>query len=275
MNQLPTRLIKVTATTGSTSVQVENVFIEFEYIKQLSSKPGEGVLRIYNLKPSTSRFFKSAENILIEAGYTNNNGVVFDGDVRKSVNKRKHTKSKQGVNHVTEIFLGGNVATITSVYTRRSYKGVVSLKQIITDAVNQFGLPIQNLSILPDTSIEDFTWSGRTKDLLDEVLKSTEYSWFEDSGTIIFHKATQTVTLQRVLVNESTGMISTPTIEDSKIKFKTLLNPALKPGGLVRLESVENDEANGEWKIKKITFKGSNRDGSHTAEVEGVKYVSE
>lgn len=275
MSTFPNRFVQVVLSNDSRSVDVSGLKIEFSFEKALQSKPNSGKIRIWNLKASTAKFAKSATAVQIVAGYDNNRGLVYRGDLRRVSNRRSSTTNttrlsqvREGIDFITELDLGGHVEALTSAYFQRSYAGTVPLKTVIAEALSTFTLVPSNTDILPDITLEDYCWSGKTSDLLDSLLLDTDFGWHEDDGLIVFHETEKPISLNPVRVNPDTGLLSTPEIERRSIKFKTMLNPALRVGGLIHLESTDNPEANGSWKVKKLVLRGSNREGEHTTEVE-------
>jgi hypothetical protein len=274
----PKREIRLIFQTSSTEVVIENLYLQFEFTKALRSKPNDGWIKVWNLKPSTAKLLKDASSLQIVAGYRGNTGLVYRGDIRRASNKARKGHSqgeslatREGLGFVTEITLGGHLEALTQAYVQRSWAGTVPLKQVVKDVIPSFGLSAANLSILPDLTVEDFAWSGKTSDLLDALLLNTDFAWNEDDGLIVFNEVGVPVDRVRVEVNFGTGLLSVPVVEKKSIKFKHLLNPAFRVGGKIYMLSVEASEANGLWKIKKLVLRGDNRDGEHTTEVEAVR----
>lgn len=276
---LPKRLIEVDILSEDKKVTLKDLSIDFRVTKTLSSAPSEGVLRVRNLSQSTAKFVKtSGQEIIIRAGYTNSFGVVYGGDLRKATNKRRTSSSvsalmlvRDGVDFVTELDIGGHVKKLTSAFFQRSYAGVVPAKTIVLDALNVIGINALNLSAFPDISVEDFSWCGRTVDMIDSMATRAGIAWFEDNGLAVFHAPGESFSVAPVFLSERTGMIGTPEITSKGIEVKSMLNPALRLGGLIDVESVDNAEANGKWKISKLTIEGSNRGQTHATTVEGRK----
>lgn len=275
MSSFPNRLIRVTLSDESRSLDIQDLKVEFEFVKALRSKPNSGKIRIWNLKASTAKFAKAATSVQIVAGYDNNQGLVYGGDLRRVSNRRsgqitsiRLAQTREGIDFITEIGLGGHLQALTTAYFQKSYSGTVPLKTIVTDALPTFALVASNVDVLPDITLEDWCWSGKTSDLLDSLLLDTDFNWYEDDGLIVFHETETPIDFRPVRINPQTGLLSTPEIERRGIKFKVMLNPALRVGGLIDLESTDNPEANGRWKVKKLMLRGSNRDGEHTTEVE-------
>lgn len=270
------RIVSLDIYSGNTHLEIDGLFIDFRVVRTLSSTPTAGSVKIWNLKESTARFIKEEGNqISITAGYEGASGIVYGGNIRRSSNKRTYNANKgflerDGINYVTEIAVGGHVDKLTEAFFQRSYAGTIQAKQIIADALSQIGISAFNLQDLPAVSVDDFVWNGRTKDLVDELADRLEMAWFEDNGLAYFHAPNKSYEILPIKINPNNGLINTPEINGKGVKFECRLFPAVRPGGLVELESEYNAEANGQWKIKKVETKGSNNSGEHKLIVEGT-----
>jgi hypothetical protein len=63
-----------------------------------------------------------------------------------------------------------------------------------------------------------------------------------------------------ILINMQTGMIHSPEQTSDGLKLQCLINPSLKVGGLVKVNSIIDPVYNGEYKIVRVKYKGD----SHT-----------
>ena len=58
------------------------------------------------------------------------------------------------------------------------------------------------------------------------------------------------------LVNSETGLLNTPEKLQKEVKFETMMNPLLRIGGLMQLESLYDKRFNGVYKINTIHYTG-------------------
>ncbi len=273
------RIVEVIIGDDDNADSISDLFIAFEIIKETSSKPAEGWIKIYNLNESTeARIFKRGKRIRFLAGYDGIANLVFDGDVRKV------EKDKSGLNRVTVITLGGNVFKTTSAEFVKSYQGPVSAKQVVKDALPSFSLISGTLSTIPDNLIlNDFAWSGRTSDMLDRILRPSNIQWYEDNGVINFSSNGGVPNDAVFVLSEDSGMVGSPSFTDKGIKVVSLLNALIninskiQPVSSVLQKPASGDDKNaraqskeGFYKVTKIVHRGDNRNGDFVSEIIAV-----
>jgi hypothetical protein len=244
-----------------TALSIENFFIEIEVKKGISGKPNEGFASIYNLGKSTQAQIKEkGERIRIFGGYGSNIALLNDGDIRRV--------DRGGlVDSITTVILGGNLVKLSQAIFDRSYSGQVSVKQIVQDAVPTFGIDPVGINQIPEAFLYDYSFSGKTSDLLDAILNPIDVQWFEDDNFIKFStkgQAEESV----VLLNKDTGLIGSPIVTDKGVKFKSALNGRITMNNRVRIESID---VTGVFKVSQVMHKGNNREGKFETHGVGVE----
>ena len=74
---------------------------------------------------------------------------------------------------------------------------------------------------------------------------------------------------QLTLINRDTGMVHYPKITDNGIRVSTLINPEIRPNRLIAVESEAVEAANGEYRVGRIDYSASNRDGDFYMHIHG------
>jgi hypothetical protein len=264
---LALRLYKRNITTiigsdDNTGTKIDNLYTTIEIKKELSGKPSEGTVKIFNLNDSTeTRIKEKGKRIRVVAGYDGNDKTLYDGDIRRV------ERDKQSLDRVVSITLGGNVFKLTNAVFNKSYTGAVSVKQIVMDAVPSFDLSYIGIDIIPDAQLNDFSFTGRTADLLDKILRPLNVQWIEDNAFIKFSLKGQPITETVFVLKSGTGLVGSPSVTEKGIKAKSLLNGLLNIGDRVKIES---KRLNGLYKITQLIHKGDNRDGEFLTEFLGI-----
>ncbi|MCK5133231.1 MAG: hypothetical protein KAR40_13900 [Candidatus Sabulitectum sp.] len=249
------RIIRiVVGQEDGTALAIEKLFMEIEVKKFLSGKPNEGFGRIYNLsETSENQIREKGIRIRIFAGYDGQPVLLHDGDIRR-VDRDGFGK----LNRITTINIGGNVAKLSSAFFNKSYSGQVAVKQIVADAVPSFGIDAINIDQIPDNAfLYDYSFTGKTGDLLDEILNPIDVQWFENDNFINFSlkgSALESV----VVLSKNTGLIGSPSVTEKGIKFKSALNGRITVTNRVKIES---QAATGVYKVGDIAHTGDNRAG--------------
>lgn len=255
------RYVQIIIGDDESAISIDSLYISFDIKKALTEKPSEGTVNIYNLNDnSEAKIDESGKRIRVIAGYGENVDLLYDGQVRKI------TKDKQRLDRITTIELGGNVFKITDAFFNKSYVGAVPVKQIVQDAIPSFGMSSVGLDKIPASTLNDFAFTGRTSGLLDRILNPLDVQWFEDDGFIRFSvigESSETV----FVLKAGTGLVGFPSITDTGIDFKALLNGKIKINGRVKIESAI---ISGVYKITNLVYRGDNRDGEFFTECAGV-----
>jgi len=253
------RIIKIViGQEDDTALKIDDLYMQIEIKKLISAKPNEGTVKIYNLSDATENQIKDKGiRIRVFAGYDNRPALIHDGDIRRV------DRDRTNVDRIVTIGLGGNTIKLSQAFFNKSYIGQVSVKQIVIDAIPSFNIDATDLDQIPDSAfLYDFSFTGKTSDLLDKILNPIKVQWFENDNLIKFSlgkRAFENV----VLLNKDTGLIGSPSVTDKGTKFKSVLNGRIVLNEKVKIES---RLVNGVYKVIQILHKGDNRDGEFVTE---------
>lgn len=237
-----------------------STYIQIEIMKNLSGKPNEGIVRMFNLSDSTeNQIIETGKRIRVFAGHNGNPVLIHDGDIRRV----DRDPDENSLNRITSVSLGGNLVKLSQSIFNKAYSGQVAVKQIVQDAIPTFGLELADIDQIPDNEfLNDYSFTGKTSDLLDEILDPIQVQWFENDNFIKFsarEKALESV----VLLNPKTGLIGSPSMTDKGVKFTSVLDGRLTLNSRVKIES---NLINGVYKINQTLNTGDNRDGKFVTE---------
>ncbi len=237
-----------------------STYIQIEIMKNLSGKPNEGIVRMFNLSYSTeNKIIETGKRIRVFAGHDGNPMLIHDGDIRRV----DRDPDENSLNRITSVSIGGNVIKLSQSIFNKSYSGQVAVKQIVKDAIPTLDLEYADIDQIPDNEfLNDYSFTGKTSDLLDEILDPIQIQWFENDNFIKFsarEKALESV----VLLTPKTGLIGSPSITDKGSKFTSVLNGRLSLNSQVKIES---ELVNGVYKINQVLHTGDNRDGKFVTE---------
>lgn len=207
-------------------------------------------IKIYGLSESNQMaIIKNADEkknyeVALKVGYQNSIETIFRGYV--NIGER----SREGANLpiTLECIDGGFDARFS--FTSKTVKGKSAIDAILEDMPNTRKGKITELqSLLRPRVLVGNSWK-----LIKENVNDEQY--FIDNGQLNIIKENEVVSDIVPVVQASTGLISTPSREDENITFKTMMNPALKVGGLCELNSATAPALNGIYKINVIGYDG-------------------
>jgi len=232
------RAINVTVFKGAdqAGLEIKNLRISIEITKDQLGYPNIGKIEIYNLNRDNQNRIKNVfDRVVVNAGYEDNIGQVFLGDIRNV------EKVRMGPDMITRIWAGSG---------DRSYKeGILNytaglntdVRSIIDEAVKSFGDVVVGRidELVGNKKIAGASYSGSTRQILDQLSKDYGFNWFIDDGKISVLKPETTLNTENtaVLISSTTGMIGVPSVTERGVMATSLMNHNIKIGKLIKIES--------------------------------------
>lgn len=227
--------------------------INFTISKSIEGLLSGCTIKLYNLKESFRlALVKDAEDedyipISLFIGYEDKIELAFKGNLYRGQNERSSTD----IITTIECLDGGSVLNsfVSQTITKNDY-----VIETIVNAVENvtFGrINTRQALIRPKVLV------GNPIDLLNNLTLSTE-NWYIEDEQLNIIDVTQVTSNYVPLITAKTGLVETPTRQEQKVTFKILINPTVKVGRLIKLESSTAPHLNGIYKIYNITYNGDN-----------------
>lgn len=245
-------IIGVDATTNITVTPPFRV--TFSADKSVAGGLNKINLAVYNLKESNRlKIAKDPEQqkytpVEFRVGYGDDMRTLFKGSVHKAANV------KQGADFITTIEgLDGGHDFINSFTSRTVIGKGVAVSEILKDMPNtaRGKIAAQQQLVRPKVLV------GSSTKLIADMLDEGQ-TWFIDNEQLYIIEDDQVVSSFIPVVNSDSGLLTTPTREQSRISFETMMNPALRIGGLMRMDSVTAPQMNGIYRIDTMGYSGDN-----------------
>lgn len=241
--------------------------IAFSISKTIDGEQNQGSITLYNLAESTRNAMgKEFTDVTLDAGYTppsggSNVGRIFLGQIRDV------THSRQGSDIVTEL----QVAEGDEAYRKATVSKTVPKGSSVEDVANEIMTGFEAYEInkgewkfpddMPPLSRPYSMFGGAAREF-DRLGDSYGFYWSIQGDMLEicpgdgYHGGT-------AILNAKTGLIDVPALTDNGCNFKALLNPEVRPGRQVIIESsiIEMNSAGGRYRVSECTFSGDNRDG--------------
>ena len=251
--------------------------VVFDVQKSIFGGLNKMSLQVFNLSESKRlKLVKDKEekkNIKYKfyAGYKgseNNKGnleLLFSGSIYTGGNER------QGADIVTSIeSLDGGFDFINSITSKVIRPGADSSSEIIKDLPNtEKGKILESKNLTRPKVLH-----GNSINLIKDQLNPGE-TWYIENGIINIIKEENTVSSIITTVNAKSGLISTPTRDSERITFLTMMNPSVKIGERVDLQSVTAPHMNGIYRVETMSISGDNYGENWTQQVTGSLFNGE
>ena len=287
----------------------EDLHISFDVSLRTRGEPNEAKINIYNLSPTTRNIIREdGAAVRLFAGYAGNADKIYEGTIITPV-----SNPDGPVDMITEIVSGDGYRQLDRTYFSKSYGAGTPVLTILSDIGSELGLPteIDPIPILNDTLLRGRSFDNKAKRVLKTLCNEFGLQWKIDFGILKINAVGENdpKSPTAVVLNETSGLIGTPSVKferyrdyvstkklaSGKLKdiyknrtrrrvvARSLLNPALRPGRLVTVESnrfvVETDKKfkqsnaeiipDGVYLIDEARFSGDNFGGDFDVEVTG------
>jgi hypothetical protein len=278
----------VVGQSGGKGILIENLRFQFQIEKTLSETLNNSTLKIYNLNRDSRKLVETANNaVILRAGYSEDIGPVhlFTGVVRRALTVR------DSVDWITDLELDDGLLAYRDSKFTADFKPGAKGADVLAAVASKFGIPAQKLPKI-DNKIYPNGWSfvGRSRDAMGAVCEYLGCEWSIQGQEVQVLKKGGSAQSAAALISPNTGMIGSPAFEtktlsdkdaakqgvttDSKgaivkatktdsgtqerlqimgYKVKSLLQPSIQPGHIVKLEA---EGINDFLKVEAISHSG-------------------
>jgi hypothetical protein len=258
---------------GQTAFQYDGLRVTFKIEKNSFSSPNKGKIMVYNLS-AKSRGLAEKKGLvfILRAGYgsdPNNPGApppilpeIFKGDIF-----RCHSELN-GSDIITTFEVGGGLSAYQQTKMDVSFSPGTAIKTAFTQVANSFGKAVGDLSFLGNgTFLNGLTLSGLSRDHMDYLADKQGLEWSIQDDTIqVLPKGKPTKDLS-ILLTPTTGLLDIPRKKDLGIEFRCMMQPKIRPGRTVRIES---KTMTGNFRCNRVILNGDNFGKDFCCDVEAM-----
>jgi hypothetical protein len=236
------RQVNLLVSKNKQGLDLSNMHIQFRiFAPDAGSRaPPTAYIRVWNLKKDTAaQIQKEFDHVSLQAGYSDP-GMIFDGTI---------VQVKKGAEDAINSFVDIMASDLDEFYnytlvSKTLAKGASQKDQAqsIVSAGSGAGATMGNVpadlgtgGTLPRGKVQ----FGMAKDLMDDVGRSSNSSWFVENGKVHLVKDDGYLPGDAVVLNSSTGMLGVPEATNNGIEVRCLLNPKIKVGTRVQINNSE------------------------------------
>ena len=264
---------------------IRDLHMSFDILATRDSKPNTAKIMVYNLSEATRNLFsRDTQGIEFWAGYGDELGMIFRGSWDEDTSIFKHYKD--GPSWVTELETGDGLKEFQQTYFDKSYSQGAQISTILKDVANAMGLPVALDFITPATLNAGAVYSGKAKDVLDDLSNEYGFDWSIQHGSVEVVELGGTVFAETtaVLLSPDTGIVGRPVVDKDGLKVKTLMFANIKPTRLIQVNpatvatNLGNKEdaiksgikpnVNGLYRVDRIRYYGNNFGGDFNCDIE-------
>lgn len=221
------------------ALDLSELHFKFNVKRSDTVTPNIADIRVYNLSDDTaSKIKKEFKQVILQAGYEGNKGVIFKGNIKQVIRGRENA-----TNTFVDIIAGDGDRAFNFAVVNTSIAAGSSQRDQINAVMQTMQLKgvgegyIENLkpTVLPRGKV----LYGNARNYLTDVADSSEQAWSIQDERVNFVPVTSYLPGEAVVINSKTGMIGTPSQTNEGLNVKMLLNPLVRVGGRVQLNNAD------------------------------------
>lgn len=226
----------IVATSSGSGIDLSEFRIKFSIKRSDTQTPNTADIRVYNLSQETAASIrKEFTQVILEAGYKGNRGVIFKGNIKQVILGRE-----SATDTFVDIVAGdGDKAYNFSIVNKTLGKGSTQASQIgvCVDSMSANGVTLGPVGNQPTTKLpRGKSMYGQAKDYLRNSAQTSGNVWSIQNEKVTMVSTTSYLPGTVILLNSNSGMIGTPQQTNEGVNVKCLLNPGMNVSTRVRID---------------------------------------
>lgn len=260
----------------------EDLRLVFHVTKTLEKEPNTMSVTVFNLSDSSRSLLDAVGmKMVLEAGYKNKDlgtdtrAVIFSGQSRLC----DHTHDSE--DWETRIQCGDGERLYQTVRMVKCFAPGYSFEDAINVVADTLKVNKGNLSEalknggLPFKKFEHgMPVNGSAVDVFNSLMKTAGYTWSIQQGALQLIKKGDQLVQEAVVLSKDTGLIGSPehtaphkSKKPSFLTAKCLLNPKIRPGCTVRMDSIQ---VKGDFIVHKVVHVGDTHGNEWSSHFEAL-----
>lgn len=248
---------------GKPGILVDGLRVRFKVEQTSDSQANKARIEIYNLSKTNRQAAEKPGNYLVlKAGYGQSISRVFEGDIPIG----GVLTHKQGPDFITTFDAGDGQKAITEKNISLSFAPGTNIKDVFKTLASSFGLADgPQVGIKDETFLNGLSLAGKVSNAMDILTAKQGLRWSVQDGVLQIHPVGKSTGKSAILLSANTGLIESPKRGDKKIEIKSLLQPSIRPGALIAIDTAF---LKGEFVCDKVIHEGDNYDRNFFSNIE-------
>ncbi len=235
--------------------------IEFQTTQNSFSQVNTINIKLYNLNQHDRNLLRKnmldvsrGMDIVLQAGYQGDMGTVFIGTVVEAYSQR------EGVDFITYIVANDSGFAFTSSNVDITFGSGTprrSIIQTLLNSLNIYGVKTGKIGNYPGSIGKTTSYSGNPTKLLDQ---ETGGGFLVSNGTGHCLNSDEALPGDAIVIDAASGLLNTPSYQQTYLDVDILFEPKLQMMGLVRLQSITAPNYNkdgGIYQVKSISHRAT------------------
>lgn len=225
---------------GGAGIELSDLRVTFRIKRGDYQTPNSADVRVHNVSDQTAnRIRNEFTRIAIQAGYEGNYGLIFDGTIKQARRGRVDAKDSYIDITAADGDMAYNFSTLAvSLAAGATPDDAVQafLKSMAAQGISQGYKP----ELSTNGSARGRVFFGLTRDELREWAQVGDVLWSIQDGKLTLIPKTSYIPGEIPVISSATGLVGVPEQTPNGIEARVLLNPSLKIGQVVKLDSTIN-----------------------------------
>jgi hypothetical protein len=238
--------------SGTAGIAIDNLRVAWKIKKTGDPKPNPAKIRVWNLSRQHMNLLVSKQytRARLFAGYSELR-QIFVGDIIRP------SAVRDNLDFIMELECGDGDAAYKGSHVSLSLAAGATDQQVFAELAKTMpGISAGPAGFSTKRKLpRGKVLSGNTRDHLTALANNHGADWSIQDGELVMLPAKQVLADEAVLLSEATGMIGSPEVTDAGLEITSLVNPDLRVGGLVKVDSVVS-AYNGVFKVTTIDYDG-------------------
>lgn len=227
------------ATASGQALDLSQLRVKFQIRKTNAETPNTCEVDVYNLSAETSLLIeREFTDITLQAGYAENFGVIFRGNAKQILRGRENGTDS----YLSIIAADGDAAYNFAVVNTTLAAGATPGDEVAAALRPMTGRGVATGSV-PNLGGQRLTRGkvmfGNSRRYIRQNADSTGHDWSIQDGKVQLVPRLGLLPGQAVVLTSDSGLVGTPEQSNDGIKIQCLINPMIKPGGVVDIRQSE------------------------------------
>jgi len=225
-------------TSADNVLDLSELRFRFRVESDDEESPNNAMIRVYNLNPATvTNVRKEFDQVILQAGYGDNFGVIFKGNIRQFRIGREGTTDT----YLDLLCADGDEAYNFAMMHDTLGRGSSNEQRVraAIAAMGAYGVTPGDLQIPSTGGIlpRGKVLFGLARASIRMTAQSIGATWSIQDGKVQVTPLTGYLPGEAVVLNGQTGLVGRPEQTQNGIQAKCLINPRIQVGGLVQIDN--------------------------------------
>jgi hypothetical protein len=216
--------------------------VRFSIKQRTAGQPNIATVKITNQSPSLAKALTQASAeytpIVISAGYVDNQGVLFQGNLVRAIYGRENPTDTLTTILAADGGQAHDYATVSQTLAAGSTPQ--QHVNVAIQALSKYGVSLGFVGPKVDLSTPVYPRAvslfGMARKVLDDVARSKGATWSIQNSKVHIVTPDDALPGNAIMLNSATGLIGMPTLETGGVYARSLINPQLKVNSLVKID---------------------------------------